>query len=143
MKLVHVVPELKDWHRLRDGIDRVNKHSAPHLRQTFEQVSERLIRGTASWFAVVDDTLLADLIVQTLQEDDRRVLYVWLMFGAHLSKWAKFATEQLNEVAIHNGCDRVRFHTTRDKWIHLVTDVPEEWEHTHVFTRKVTYGRSI
>ena len=102
-----------------------------------------MIRGTASWFAVVDDALLADLIVQTLQEDERRALYVWLMFGAHLSKWAKFATEQLNEVAIHNGCDRVRFHTTRDKWIHLVTDVPEEWEHTHVFTRKVTYGRSI
>ena len=63
-----------DWHRLRDGIDRVNKHSAPHLRQTFEQVSERLIRGTASWFAVVDDALLADLIVQTLQEDETSAL---------------------------------------------------------------------
>jgi len=72
LKLVHVVPELKDWQRLRDGIDRVNKHSAPHLRQTFEQVSERLIRGTASWFAVVDDALLADLIVQTLQEGQVR-----------------------------------------------------------------------
>lgn len=142
MHFVQVIPDHDDWERLNTGIERVNKHSAVHLRQTFAEVQDALDKGQCAWFCVRDgQTILSDLIVKTLIEETRRTLYVWLMFGSRLDKWARFAMDALNDLAIFNRCDRVKFHTTRDKWIHLISDVPGEWEQTHVFTRKVSYER--
>lgn len=144
MHFVQVIPSHDDWERMRLGIDRVNAHSAPHLRQTVEDVRAEFDKNHCTWCVIRDgEKVISDLIVKTLLEDTRRTLYVWLMFGERLSKWARFAMQNLEQIAIFNGCDRIKFHTTRDKWIHLVQDVPDEWTHTHVFTKKVTYGRSI
>lgn len=143
MYFVQVIPTHEDVGRLEHGINRVNEHSASHLRQTIDDVAASMEKGHAQWFVVRDDkTILADLIVKTLLEDERRTLYVWLMFGSNMRKWAPFAMAALEDLARFNRCDNVKFHTSRPEWIRMLPDVGQQWEHTHVFRRKVSYGRT-
>ena len=134
MRFISLTPTADDWARMTAGIDTVNRHSAPHLRQTVDDVKKAIDAKQAAWFVVVDNgKILSDMIVKTLIEETRRTLYVWLMFGSRLDKWAKFAKLALVDLKTFNGCDRIKFHTSRPGWVRLIKDEGENWSHTHVF----------
>ena len=138
MYFVQVLPAHEDWERMAYGINRVNRRSAEHLHQSVDEVRSAVESNMATWYAVRDDkSFIADLVVKTLQEDDKRTLYVWLMFGSRLPEWARMAMDSLEQVAKHNRCHAVRFHTSRPDWVHLFQSDSLGWSHTHVFQKGV------
>ena len=138
MYFVQVLPTREDWDRMAHGINRVNRRSAEHLHQSVDEVRSAVESNMATWYAVRDDkSFIADLVVKTLQEDDKRTLYVWLMHGSRLQEWAHIAMESLESVAKHNRCNAVRFHTSRPEWVRLFQGDGLGWSHTHVFQKGV------
>lgn len=138
MYFVQVLPTHEDWERMAHGINRVNRRSAEHLHQSVDEVRSAVESNMATWYAVRDDkSFIADLVVKTLQEDDKRTLYVWLMHGSRLQEWAHIAMASLESVAKHNRCNAVRFHTSRPEWVRLFQGDGLGWSHTHVFQKGV------
>lgn len=138
MRFLQVLPTQSDWDRMAHGINRVNRRSASHLHQSVDEVRSAVESNMATWYAVIDDAVtVADLVVKTLQEDDKRTLYVWLMHGSRLQEWAHIAMASLESVAKHNRCNAVRFHTSRPEWVRLFQGDGLGWSHTHVFQKGV------
>lgn len=134
MRLVQIYPTDQDWQRMEEGVRRVNEHSAPHLRQSFETVRDTIKGGRAWWFVVLDgEEVLADLVLQILLADQIRELYIWLMHGEETAKWAKFAMSELKRIKPLMGCHRIKFQTSRPAWVRLLKEESEGWTHSHVF----------
>ena len=138
MRFLQVLPTQNDWDRMAHGLKRIDRKSAAHMHQSFEEVYGEVTRGLANWYIIKDgDDVLADIVLKTLKEDNDRTLYVWLAFGKRMRAWSELAMASFIKVGKLNGCTKMRYCTSRAEMIRLFTGTAQGWTHTHVFEKEI------
>lgn len=138
MYFVQVLPTREDWERMAHGLKRIDRKSEAHMSQSLEEVHREVTRGMANWYVIKDgDEVLADIVLKTLKEDNKRTLYVWLAFGKRMRDWSELAMASFVKVAHANGCTKLRYCTSRAEMIRLFTGTAQGWTHTHVFEKEI------
>jgi hypothetical protein len=104
MRILLSAQRPEDWQRVEKSIARAQDQKIPLRTYSIGQLRSDTAADMLHWFCVVDQEVIADIFVKTINEDGNRFLTFEMMNGSQMELWIDLAREFFTELAKHNKC---------------------------------------